>query len=47
MGLPICFRIIEKHKGKIQAESQLGTGTTLTIQLPVRMEQTDFTSIRQ
>jgi PAS domain S-box-containing protein len=34
LGLPICQRIIKNHGGRIEVESQLGTGTTFKIYLP-------------
>ncbi len=34
IGLAICKRIIDIHKGSIQVASQPGIGTTFTIQLP-------------
>ncbi|NQT24624.1 GAF domain-containing protein [candidate division KSB1 bacterium] len=38
MGLAICSRIIEEHKGDISVESEEGFGTTFTIKLPVDSE---------
>lgn len=35
LGLSICKRIIEAHQGTISVQSQVGQGTTFTIQLPV------------
>jgi signal transduction histidine kinase/response regulator RpfG family c-di-GMP phosphodiesterase len=35
LGLSISFGIIEKHKGKIEVESQPGKGTTFTLSLPI------------
>jgi len=35
LGLSVSFGIIEKHRGSIQAESQLGKGTSFTICFPV------------
>lgn len=34
MGLILCFDIIKKHNGNIVVESEEGTGSTFTIQLP-------------
>jgi len=34
LGLSICQSIIEKHKGKIQVQSDPGKGSVFTIQLP-------------
>lgn len=36
LGLSVSYGIIEKHKGDISVESQLGVGTTFTIKLPVK-----------
>jgi len=38
MGLPICYKIMEMHRGKIQAASQPGKGTAITLQLPIKRE---------
>ncbi|MHC5054012.1 MAG: sensor histidine kinase, partial [Planctomycetota bacterium] len=35
LGLAICRKIIQQHGGNIQAESQLGAGTTMRVTLPV------------
>jgi signal transduction histidine kinase len=34
LGLAICKDIIERHKGRITVESQVGQGTTFSIYLP-------------
>lgn len=35
LGLSICYQIIEKHKGKIFVESEVGKGTAFKIELPL------------
>jgi len=39
LGLSICYGVITEHGGKIYAESELGKGTTFTIELPVLKEE--------
>jgi PAS domain S-box-containing protein len=36
LGLPICKRIMDAHGGSMSVNSEVGRGTTLTIQLPIR-----------
>lgn len=36
LGLSIAYKIAQAHKGKIEAESKLGQGTTFTIHLPIK-----------
>jgi len=36
MGLSICQRIIERHRGTITAKSSLGEGSTFIIELPIK-----------
>ena len=36
LGLPIAHRIIEAHQGQLKVESQVGTGTEVTILLPIK-----------
>jgi signal transduction histidine kinase len=38
LGLSMVYGIIEDHGGKITAKSQVGKGTTLTIELPLKTE---------
>jgi len=35
LGLPVCKRMIEVHKGRIVVESEVGVGTTFTVRLPI------------
>jgi PAS domain S-box-containing protein len=35
LGLPICQRIVKNHGGRIEVESQSGTGSTFKIYLPL------------
>ena len=37
LGLSIAHGIIEDHHGSIDVKSQLGKGTTFTIQLPIKL----------
>ncbi len=39
MGLAICRRIIERHRGAISATSSLGEGTEIEVILPVRQKR--------
>lgn len=36
LGLPICYQIVAKHNGKIEVNSEPGTGTEFVISLPVK-----------
>lgn len=36
LGLSVCYRIVESHKGRIEVTSRKGAGTTFTIVLPVQ-----------
>ena len=36
IGLAVCRRIVDRHKGNITAKSKPGEGATFTVQLPVR-----------
>jgi signal transduction histidine kinase len=35
IGLAIVGRVVEAHRGKVKIKSEIGRGTTITIQLPV------------
>jgi signal transduction histidine kinase len=35
IGLPMCYNVIQKHKGQIMVASAVGEGTTFSITLPV------------
>jgi signal transduction histidine kinase len=38
LGLNVAYNIIKKHNGTIDVESQVGTGTTFIIRIPVGRE---------
>jgi two-component system, sporulation sensor kinase C len=39
LGLTICYKIIENHRGKIHISSELGVGTTFEIILPLYKQE--------
>ena len=39
LGLAIAYSVIQEHRGSIQVDSRAGQGSTFTIQLPMRLEQ--------
>ena len=41
LGLPVARTIVEKHKGRIWAESRVGEGTTLYFSLPKKRINTN------
>jgi PAS domain S-box-containing protein len=38
LGLSICYKIVEEHKGRIRVESEVGKGTTFTIEIPDNLD---------
>jgi len=36
VGLAVCRRIVERHRGRIRASGRLGEGTTIRVTLPLR-----------
>jgi len=41
LGLPICKRIVEAHRGHISVQSMAGLGTTFTVTIPIEPKITD------
>lgn len=41
LGLAIAYGIVERHKGTISIDSAPGRGTTITVCLPIKTEETD------
>jgi two-component system NtrC family sensor kinase len=39
LGLAISYGIMQKHHGKIEAESQEGKGSTFTVKLPINLDK--------
>ena len=46
MGLAICKRIVEAHGGKIAVESAFEKGTTITINLPIKLSRSEFPQVQ-
>jgi two-component system, NtrC family, nitrogen regulation sensor histidine kinase GlnL len=40
LGLAVCQKIVEEHRGSIHVEAASGAGTTFTVELPLRFEGT-------
>ena len=36
LGLSVSYSIIEKHGGRLEVESEIGLGTAVIIDLPIR-----------
>jgi signal transduction histidine kinase len=41
LGLSVSYGIVERHRGTIEVESEVGRGTTFTIRLPVIVEKAE------
>ncbi len=39
LGLSIAYGIIKEHKGRIEVESKIGSGTTFSIYLPISLQE--------
>jgi two-component system NtrC family sensor kinase len=39
LGLSICYQIVRDHRGEIRVESEVGSGTTFTVILPMNLDQ--------
>lgn len=44
MGLSSAYNIIQKHKGEIKVESEIGKGSTFTIMLPMDLKKAHETA---
>ena len=44
LGLSVAYGIIQEHEGSIQVQSEVGRGTTFTIELPLKTNQKVFTA---
>ncbi len=47
IGLAVCDKIVNQHKGSIRVESSLGTGSKFIVCLPVHQEQQGGTEIER
>ena len=46
MSLAICKRIVESHDGRIAVESTVGKGTTIIVNLPIKLSKSEFTQVQ-
>jgi PAS domain S-box-containing protein len=44
LGLAIVFSVVEKHKGYIEVESEVGTGTIFRVYFPVLLQEETFSA---
>jgi signal transduction histidine kinase len=44
LGLPICYKIVKEHGGRIDVESEFGRGTTFKVTLPIAEPETALMS---
>jgi len=47
LGLFVSYGIVQRHGGNIEAKSQVGQGTTLTVRLPVKEVETKERIVEQ
>jgi signal transduction histidine kinase len=40
LGLSVCRQIMDQHQGRIRVESLVGRGSTFTLKLPLKLEET-------
>lgn len=45
LGLSICYKIVEKHHGKIDLKSEIGIGTVFIISLPIKFVESLTTTL--
>jgi len=47
LGLAISYGIVKEHKGAISVESNIGSGTTFTVRLPIKTAESEEVNGRQ
>jgi signal transduction histidine kinase len=45
MGLAIARGVVERHKGRIEVESELGRGTTFNVTLPTQAPDPELAGV--